>query len=152
MLRITIALIVFIVLVVGGGIAIGIETAPGAWYAGLKKPSFTPPNWLFGPVWTVLYVFIAIAGWRVWRRAPLGAAMGLWWAQLAANFLWSPLFFMAHLTGAAFLLILLLLVLILAFIAKTWAHERVSATLFIPYAVWVAYATALNGAIWLLNG
>ena len=152
MLRTTIALILFVVLVVGGGIAIGIETAPGAWYAGLEKPSFTPPNWLFGPVWTVLYIFIAIAGWRVWRHAPLGAAMGLWWAQLAANFLWSPLFFMAHLTGAAFLLILLLLVLILAFIAKTWAHERVSAILFVPYAVWVAYAAALNGTIWLLNG
>ena len=68
MTRHRLALILFVALVIGGGLAIGYVTAPGEWYAGLAKPSFNPPNWVFAPVWTVLYVLIAIAGWRVWRK------------------------------------------------------------------------------------
>ncbi len=64
------SLILFLVLVLGGGLAIGFLTAPGEWYAGLGKPGFNPPNWLFAPVWMVLYVLIAVAGWRVWRTGP----------------------------------------------------------------------------------
>jgi tryptophan-rich sensory protein len=89
-------LILFLVLVMGGGVAIGFLTAPGEWYAGLAKPSFNPPNWLFGPVWTLLYLLIAVAGWRVFESDRGGWPMKLWWAQLALNFLWSPVFFAAH--------------------------------------------------------
>src|SRR5690349_21814116 len=107
----------FILLVVGGGLLIGFLTAPGSWYAALAKPSFNPPNWLFAPVWTILYVFIAIAGWRIWQRQRSGAAMKLWWLQLVLNFLWSPIFFALQNVGLALVVIILLLVAILGFIA-----------------------------------
>jgi translocator protein len=141
----------FLVVAVGGGLAIGYLTAPGEWYAGLTKPSFNPPNWVFGPVWTVLYVLMAIAGWRVWRRDPRGWSMRLWWAQLALNFLWSPLFFVAHWIGLALLIIVLMLAAILAFIVSSWPQDRVAAWLFAPYAAWVGFASVLNGAIFALN-
>lgn len=145
------ALILFLALVVGGGLAIGIVTRPGAWYAALAKPVFNPPNWLFGPVWTVLYGLIAVAGWRVWRRAPKGAAMRLWAVQLALNFLWSPVFFGAQAVGAALVVVVLLLATVLAFIAVVWREDRLAAALFVPYALWVGFASLLNGAIHLLN-
>ena len=146
-----IALLAFILLTVGGGLLIGVATAPGDWYAGLQKPPFNPPNWVFGPVWTVLYILIAIAGWRIWRRDPHGAAMKFWIAQLALNFIWSPLFFSAHLPGAAFVVIIALLVVILALIMLTLDRERVSAWLLVPYALGVAFAALLNASIWWLN-
>lgn len=145
------SLVPFLVLAVGGGLLIGYLTAPGVWYAGLAKPSFNPPDWVFGPVWTILYVLIAIAGWRTWQRDRGGAAMTLWWLQLALNFLWSPLFFAAHLVGAALAVVLLLLVAALAFIRAAWGVDRVAASLFLPYAAWVAYASALNAAILVMN-
>jgi hypothetical protein len=80
------SLILFLVAVLGGGLAIGYLTAPGEWYAQLTKPGFNPPAWVFGPAWTVLYVLIAVAGWRVWRREPGGWPMRLWWTQMALNF------------------------------------------------------------------
>jgi tryptophan-rich sensory protein len=146
-----VALIPFLVLVVGGGLVLGGLTTPGAWYAGLAKPSFNPPAWLFGPVWTVLYVFIAIAGWRVWQRDRGGLPMKFWWAQLALNFLWTPVYFGAHQIGLAFVVILLMLAAILAFIVTAWRLDRVAAGLFVPYAAWVAFASVLNGTIWALN-
>lgn len=145
------ALVPFILLVVGGGLLIGFFTAPGPWYEMLAKPSFNPPNWLFGPVWTILYVFIAIAGWRVWQRERGGGAMKLWWLQLVLNFLWSPVFFGLERTGPALVVILALLAAILAFIAAAWRLDRPSAWLFVPYAAWVAFASLLNAAIWRLN-
>ena len=141
----------FILLVVGGGMLIGFLTAPGPWYEALAKPSFNPPNWLFGPAWTVLYVLIAIAGWRVWQRERSGRAMQLWWLQLVLNFLWSPVFFALQQIGLALLVVLLLLAAILAFIAVAWNRDRISAWLFVPYAAWVAFASALNAALWQLN-
>jgi tryptophan-rich sensory protein len=145
------ALIPFLVLVVGGGLAIGFLTAPGEWYAGLAKPSFNPPNWLFAPVWTLLYVLIAIAGWRIWRRDAGGWPMRLWWSQLVFNFLWSPIFFAAHQVGIALVVILLLLAMILAFIVTSWRRDREAALLFTPYAAWVAFASTLNASILALN-
>jgi len=145
------SLILFLVLVVGGGLVIGFLTTPDEWYAALAKPSFNPPPWLFGPVWTVLYVLIAVAGWRVFTRERAGAPMKLWWAQLALNFLWSPVFFGAHRIGLALVVILLLLAAILAFIAAAWRADRLAASLFVPYAAWVAFASVLNGAIWMMN-
>ncbi len=144
-------LILFLALVAGSGLAIGFLTAPGAWYAGLAKPPFNPPDWLFAPVWTFLYVLIAAAGWRVWRKDAGGWAMRLWWAALVLNFLWSPAFFAAHMIGAALAAVLLLLATILAFIATAWRLDRPAAWMFVPYAAWVAFASVLNGAIFALN-
>lgn len=146
-----VTLALFLVLVVGGGILIGTGNIPGEWYAALQKPWFNPPNWLFGPAWTFLYILIAIAGWRTWERNSSGRAMKLWWLQLALNFLWSPIFFTAHAVGGALAVIIALLLVILAFIALTWNRDRVAALLFAPYAAWVAFATMLNASIWWLN-
>jgi tryptophan-rich sensory protein len=146
-----VSLILFVGLVLAAGLAIGGLTVPGPWYAGLSKPVFNPPGWLFGPVWTVLYVLIAIAGWRVWQRDRSGAAMKLWWAQMALNFLWSPVYFGAHQIGLALLVVLLLFAVVLAFIATAWRQDRVAAWLFVPYAAWVGFASLLNGSIWWLN-
>ena len=145
------SLLLFLLLVVGGGLIIGYVTAPGEWYAQLAKPGFNPPSWVFGPVWTVLYILIAIAGWRIWRVEPAGPAMKLWWAQLALNFLWSPAFFAVHRIDIAYGIILALLAAILAFIALAVRRDRPAALLFVPYAAWVGFASVLNGAILLLN-
>jgi tryptophan-rich sensory protein len=145
------SLILLLVLAVGGGLAIGFLTAPGEWYAGLAKPAFNPPNWIFAPVWTVLYVLIAVAGWRIFKRDRRGWPMTLWWGQLALNFLWSPVFFAAHDIRLAFIVILLLLAAIVAFIGLAWPQDRVAALLFAAYAAWVSFAAVLNGTILLLN-
>jgi benzodiazapine receptor len=145
-------LVLFVVLVLGGGLVIGWLTAPGAWYAQLAKPSFNPPNWIFGPVWSLLYVLIAVAGWRTWRRDAGGATMKLWWTQLALNFLWSPVFFGAQQIGGALVIIVLMLAAIFVFMAAAWRGDRIAALLFAPYAAWVAFATVLNAAIFTLNG
>lgn len=146
-----VALILFLVLVIGGGLAIGYLTVPGEWYAALAKPAFNPPNWLFAPVWTLLYVLIAVAGWRLWLYNRHGWPMKLWWLSLVLNFLWSPTFFSAHQVDAALAVILLLLATILAFIGTAWREDRMAAWLFVPYAAWVAFASALNASILALN-
>jgi translocator protein len=146
-----IQLIPFIAVVVGGGLLIGATNLPGAWYAGLTKPSLTPPNWLFAPAWTVIYTLIAVAGWRTFQRRPLGLAMALWVVQLALNFLWSPVMFTLHAIAAALFIILAMLTVIFAFIAVQWPRDRIAAWLFVPYAVWVTYASMLNAAILRLN-
>ncbi|CUH67923.1 TspO/MBR family protein [Thalassovita gelatinovora] len=145
------ALILFLALVLGGGLSIGYVTAPGEWYAQLVKPSFNPPGWVFGPVWSVLYILIAIAGWRSWRSGRGEWQMKLWWLQLGLNFLWSPTFFAAQQTGLAVVVILLLLATVLGFIATAWQRDRLSAWLFIPYAAWVGFASVLNASIAILN-
>lgn len=146
-----VSLIMFLVLVLGGGLALGGLTVPSGWYAELTKPSFTPPAWLFGPVWTVLYVLIAVAGWRVWQCDRTGWPMTLWWTQLVLNFLWTPVFFAAHQIGLALVVILLMLAAILGFISAAWRLDRLAAWLFVPYASWVAFASLLNASIWMLN-
>jgi translocator protein len=95
------SLLIFLVLVLGGGLTIGFLTGPGGWYAGLAKPSFNPPPWVFAPVWVVLYALIALAGWRSFERDTTSWPMRLWWAQLGLNFLWPPVFFAAHWIGLA---------------------------------------------------
>lgn len=144
-------LILFLALVLGGGLALGAITVTGGWYETLVKPPFNPPNWAFGPAWTILYVLIAIAGWRTWERARAGTAMKLWWVQLILNFLWTPVYFGAHQIGLALIVILALLATILAFIRASWTPDRVASWLFLPYAAWVAFAAYLNGSIWVLN-
>jgi tryptophan-rich sensory protein len=124
------------------------------WYPTLHKPAWTPPDWLFGPVWTALYVLMALAAWLVWRRAGWPAsrtALGLFAVQLLLNVAWSGLFFALHSPGLAFAEILLLWS---AIVATLWAFGRVSAPaagLLVPYLLWVTYAAALNGAIWRMN-
>ena len=141
----------FIVLVLGGGTAIGMATGPDAWFASLAKPSFNPPNWVFAPVWTTLYVMIGVAGWLVWPSHRSPAAMTLWWSQLVLNFAWSPVFFGLHRIDVALAVILLLLAAICAFVALTARRERWAAVLFVPYGLWVAFASVLNAALLVLN-
>ena len=144
-------LLLFLILVLGGGLLIGYATLPGAWYASQAKPPFNPPNWIFGPAWTLLYVLIAVAGWRTWLRETTGTAMKIWGAQLALNFLWSPTFFGARMIGPALVVIVLLLASIVLFIARVWNRDRLSGWLFAPYAAWVAFATLLNASLLWLN-
>lgn len=146
-----VSLVLFVVLVVAAGTAIGFITAPGEWYASLEKPPFNPPNWIFGPVWTFLYVLIGIAGWRVWRLQRDSAAMVTWWVQLALNFLWSPIFFAARNVGLALVVIVAMLGAIAVFIVLARPLDRVAALLFLPYAAWVAFAALLNASILWLN-
>jgi translocator protein len=145
------SLLFFLALTVGGGLAIGLFTLPGEWYAGLVKPSFNPPNWIFGPVWTALYIMIGIAGWRIYLKQPSGLPMKIWWAALALNFIWSPVFFGAQRLGIALVIILAMLASILAFIVTSRSADRPASLLFIPYAAWVGFATLLNGALFMLN-
>ncbi|MBO6718934.1 MAG: tryptophan-rich sensory protein [Rhizobiaceae bacterium] len=144
-------LLLFIVAVAGGGALIGAGTAPGEWYAALEKPWFNPPGWIFGPVWTLLYVMIAVAGWRIWMRRRTGGAMTAWWLQLGLNFLWSPVFFALQSPGMALLIIVSLLAAIVAFMRLAWDQDRGAVWLFVPYLAWVSFATLLNGSIVWLN-
>ncbi|PSL19597.1 TspO/MBR family protein [Shimia abyssi] len=145
----------FLVLVMGGGILIGTTTAPGSWYADLNKPFFNPPNWIFGPVWTVLYVLIAMVGWRQFegRRsgAETGAVMRLWWAQLGLNFLWSPAFFVMKLPWLALIVIGALWVVLVFLIRSTARTDQVSTWALLPYLAWVSFALLLNLSIAVLN-
>lgn len=145
------SLLLFLLLVLGGGLLIGYVTLPGEWYASLAKPPFNPPNWVFAPAWTLLYVLIAVAGWRTWERERAAAAMKIWALQLVLNFAWSPTFFGAKQMGPALVVILALLASIALFIATVWNRDRVSGWLFAPYAAWVAFATLLNASLLLLN-
>jgi benzodiazapine receptor len=141
----------FVALVLGVGTVIGLVTEPGSWYAALAKPPFNPPNWVFAPVWAVLYVMIGVAGWLIWSSARSSVAMVLWWAQLALNFLWSPAFFALNRIGLALFVIVLLLIAIWSFVAATARRQPFAALLFVPYGVWVAFATLLNASIYVLN-
>ena len=144
-------LLVFVVGVVGIGWLIGATNLPGAWYASLAKPGFVPPNWAFPVAWTILYIMIAVAGWRTFRRDPSGKAMLVWFTQLALNFAWSPVMFTMHQIGAALVILVGLLVAIVAYIVLETSRDKLAAALFVPYAVWVAFAGTLNAAIWRLN-
>ncbi len=146
-----ISLIGFLLLVLGGGLLIGYFNTPGIWHEQLIKPGFNPPSWAFGPVWTILYVMIAVAGWRLWQQNPKSPESISWWNQLGLNFLWSPVFFTAHQIDLALIIIFLLLVTIVFIIIRTWRTDRLVAWLMVPYAAWVSFASALNASIWMLN-
>jgi benzodiazapine receptor len=134
--------------------AIGAFSAPGEWYAGLTKPDWNPPGWLFGPVWTVLYVMIATAGWLVWRQGGVQEnrlVLAAFLLQLVLNAAWTPLFFGLHAMGIAFAEILCLWGAILAFILLAWPQHRAAALLLVPYLGWVTFAAVLNFTLWRLN-
>ena len=143
--------IFFIAIPVLGGSFIGASNAPGAWTDTLVKPPFYPPAWVFAPVWTAHYVLIGIAGALVWLRAPRSAAMAAWIVQMALNFAWTPVFFTAHMIGLALVVIVALLVSVAAFIHFARRVSPNASWLFVPYLAWVAFATALNAAIFVLN-
>ncbi len=143
-------LLVFFALVVATA-STGIFFQPGAWYAQMRKPSWTPPNWAFGPVWTVLYIMIAIAGWLVWREAGPGPAIFLWGAQLVLNGLWSWLFFGRRRMDLAFVDVVLLWLSVAAFAVAAIPVSTTASLLFLPYLVWVTIAGALNLTVWRMN-
>ena len=153
----------FIAYVVGilvcelAGLLGGLATAPAipTWYAGLTKPSWTPPGWLFGPVWTALYALMGVAAARVWlRRRSTPAArrsLGLFGIQLVLNAAWSFLFFGLHSPVLGLADIVVLWAAIAALVAWWWRLERPAALLLLPYLGWVSFAAALNAAIWGMN-
>jgi tryptophan-rich sensory protein len=134
-----------------------IATMPNipTWYAGLSKPGFTPPNWLFGPVWTLLYAMMAFAMWRILSqpasRPGRSVAIASFFVQLALNALWSWVFFGAHSPAAGLVVIFAMIVAIIVTIRAFWPLDRMAAWLLVPYLAWVCYATALNAAVWRLN-
>ena len=124
------------------------------WYASLAKPSWTPPNWVFGPVWTALYANMAVAAWLVWRRRPrkrVGWALGLFSLQLILNIAWTPVFFGLQRPGLALVDILLLWLAIGMTVVAFHGIRPLAGWLLIPYLLWVSFAAALNMAIWSLN-
>lgn len=121
------------------------------WYAGLQRPIWTPPDWIFGPVWSVMYLMMAISAWLVWSAAGWGAALTLFTIQLLLNALWSVLFFGMHRVGAAFAEILLLWMMLIATAVAFLPVSLLAAWLLLPYIAWVAFASYLNFRIWQMN-
>lgn len=151
------ALAAFIVLTQATGFLGALVTTPAipTWYAGLARPSLAPPNWVFGPVWTTLYVLMAVAAWLIWRLPPSPqrrTALVLFAFQLALNTLWSFLFFGAQRIDLALVEVVLLLAAIVATTCAYAGLSRIAAWLMAPYIAWVAFATLLNFQFWRLNG
>lgn len=149
-------LIVSLALPLAVGGAAGAVTAQNVrtWYPQLNKPWFTPPNALFAPVWTVLYILMGISFYLVWRQPPSVArkpAIAIFAVQLFFNFWWSIFFFQFHQVGLALIDIALLWVCIVWMIARFYKVSPAAANLQWPYLCWVSFATALNAAVWYLN-
>ena len=146
---------VAISLVVGGLGGIATSSSVATWYQDLNKPPWNPPGWVFGPVWTLLYILMGVALWLVWRSgwdSPEGRmALILFGVQLLFNLLWSLIFFGLRKPGWALLEIGLLWVLILATLVQFYRLRPEAGLLLVPYQLWVTFATALNAAIWWLN-
>ena len=123
-----------------------------SFYAQLSKPSWAPPAWVFGPVWSALYGLMGVAAWLVWRSpGSKGAALGLFGAQLAANALWSWLFFAWHRGTLAAVEVLVLLAFIATMVVAFWRTSRLAALLLVPYLLWVSFASVLTWAVWRSN-
>ncbi|CAN5537616.1 tryptophan-rich sensory protein [soil metagenome] len=139
----------FVAVCLGGGVVAGLATSKSvaAWYPYLAKPSWTPKGWLFAPVWTVLYIMMAVAGWRVWRRIGLGWPHALFATQLALNIAWSFSFFAARDPVAGMVNIAALWCAIVATIVVFSRIDRVAVALLVPYLACVSFASALNAAI-----
>jgi len=150
------ALVLLVGLCLGVGGLGGAVTAESVttWYATLNKPSFNPPNWIFGPVWTALYILMGVAAWRVWRSADRDTARGplaVFALQLAVNLGWSVAFFGLRNPGLAVVVILALDLLVLATALMFRRIDRLAAWLLVPYLAWISFATLLNVTIWRLN-
>jgi len=129
----------------------GAAFLPGPFYAALHKPAWTPPDHVFAPVWAVLYLMIALAGWIVWRAQGLGRVLWLWLVQLALNAAWPWLMFGRKQIDVALIDMGALLFAILAFIVVAWPVRCSASLLFVPYFLWVSFAAALNFELWRLN-
>ncbi len=165
-------------LLVGAGASIFTEPSIPTWYAGLIHPSIAPPNWVFAPVWTTLYIMMAVAAWRVWKvtglfsparaahagempvagsrasegqRGRVSLELWAWSIQLALNFAWSAIFFSLHRIGAALVEIILLDLAILYTAALFFRRDRIAGALMLPYLAWTVFATGLTHAFWQLN-
>ncbi|MGE5235804.1 MAG: TspO/MBR family protein [Acidobacteriota bacterium] len=146
---------IFLCELAGALAAVATMPAIPTWYATLVKPAWTPPGWLFGPVWTILYALMGIAAARVWvrhRQTHAGRwSLALFVAQLVANATWSFLFFGLRSPALGLLDIGVLLGLLTALVVWWWRLDRTASLLLVPYLAWVTFAAALNGAIWRLN-
>ena len=137
-----------------GAASLGAVFMPGEWYAALQKPSWNPPGWIFGPVWSALYAMMAVAAWLVWRRGGFATQrrpLALFLGQLTLNAAWTPLFFGLHRPGIAFAEIILLWLAIAATLVVFRPVNRVAAWLLAPYLAWVGFAAVLNFTLWRLN-
>lgn len=130
----------------------GLAVSTGSWYTQLAKPSFNPPAWVFGPVWTLLYISLGLS-WHCYRTSPTAttAGTGLFLAHLLLNALWSPLFFGLHLPSLALADLLLMDLSLLVLLRLWWPVSPLAAGLLLPYAAWITFATVLNAAIVKLN-
>jgi len=147
------ALVVCLALSFGAGAA-GSLFQPGEWYAALRKPTLTPPGWVFGVVWPALYALMGIAAWLVWRKGGWGEnrlALGLFVVQLVLNAAWTGLFFGLHRPGWALLDLAAMWAMILATLIAFWLRAPVAGALLIPYLAWVSFAAYLNFTFWRLN-
>ncbi len=145
---------VAVCLMVGAIGSLSTASSVDGWYRDLAKPSFNPPDWVFGPIWTVLYVMMGIAAWRVWRAVGLVGGkvpLRLFATQLLLNLLWTFLFFGLRSPAVAFFEILLLAVGIVATIVAFRQIDKWAELLMVPYLLWILFASVLNGAIWYLN-
>lgn len=140
----------------GVGFLAGMATATGIddWYPYLEKPVFNPPNWLFGPVWTVLYLLMGVTIYRLLTKpssAERSYAMRIFWIQLVLNGAWSFIFFNAQQLGWAFIEILLIWIAIVWMIVTVHRVDKTAAYIQIPYLIWVSFASVLNGTLWWMN-
>ena len=151
-----IGLVVFVVVCLGAGGLGAIATTPEieGWYTTIEKPSWNPPDYVFGPVWTTLFVMMAIAAWMVWKPEGFQAAtmpLTLFAVQLGLNVAWSWIFFGMHQPGWAFLEIVVLWVAIVATTVAFFRRSKIAGWLMVPYLAWVSFASVLNFTIWRLN-
>jgi len=138
---------------VAGAGAVLTNTSVSSWYLTINKPSWTPPNWLFGPVWTSLYFMMALAAWLIWRKVGSlkSLPLTLFGLQLFLNLIWSGLFFTLQNPKIAFIEIVFLWLSILATLISFWRVRLVAGLLLLPYILWVGYAVMLNFTIWRMN-
>lgn len=150
------ALVAWILLLVGLGAATGVLFGPSDWYAALLKPTWNPPAWLFGPVWTLLYISMAVALWLVRREPDIDAptrqwALAMFAIQFLLNLAWTPMFFGLQSPGLAFAEICLLWIALLSTTLMFGRVRALAGYLLLPYLLWVSFALVLNGTIWLMN-
>jgi tryptophan-rich sensory protein len=141
---------VFLVACLGAG-ATGGLFPPGPWYRGLKKPVWTPPDWVFPVTWMVLYICMALAGARVAAQPENGLALALWAMQIAFNGLWTPVFFGLKKIRLGLGVVVMLWVAVFLTLLAMWQVDWIAGALFVPYLIWVTIATALNAEVWRLN-